>query len=94
MTIQDVMNALAIADQVLSSYLELPHELLKDEVNTLDSKIQQLEKHRIHWIMKQQAKGFLSFNTSCCERKRLEYLNNENIKIKALASRYNIQKAL
>ena len=46
------MNALAIADNVLSSYLELPHELLKDELNTLDSKIQQLEKHCIHWIMK------------------------------------------
>ena len=39
------MNALATADKVLSPYLELPHELLKDEVTTLDSKIQQLEKY-------------------------------------------------
>jgi len=39
------MNSLATADKVLSPYLELPHELLKDEVNALDSKIQQLEKY-------------------------------------------------
>ena len=42
------MNALAVADNVLSSYRKLPHELLKDEVNTLDSKIQQLKKYCIH----------------------------------------------
>ena len=47
------MNALAIADKG-PPYLKLPHELLKDEVNTLDFKIHQLKKylHAMNEMMK------------------------------------------
>jgi chromosome segregation ATPase len=90
MGIMHMVKALAIANEDLP-YLEQKRELLKIEINDLESKIQPL-KNELHNLNDEIAstKGLLKSCTSSCERKlqELEILNNEISRLETLVMRF------
>jgi hypothetical protein len=88
MTVEKVINALAIANEELP-YLEERRELLNDEVNTLESKRQKF-KNSLNILNERvtSSKELLKSYSITCNRKRQE-IGHLNSEISRLESLYN-----